>query len=459
MCRRSKNSRCVSFYHLDTMSNRYIPHTDADIKKMLERVGVSSVDELYNEIPEEVIFKDDYEVPTSMSETELRKFFSSLAEKNKNRIVFAGQGAYDHYAPSVIPHLLSRSEFYTAYTPYQPEISQGTLQYIFEYQSMISDLTGMDCSNASMYDGATATAEAMFMMVASARKKNRVLLSPTLLPRVKDVVMTYAKFKEIEVTVLPEKEGVTDLSSISSELEKGDVAGIILPQPNCFGIIEDFSGVAELVHKAKGFLAINSDPSTLAVLRSPKEWGADIACGDGQSLGMPLMFGGPYLGYLACDQALIRKMPGRVVGATTDADGKRAFVLTLQAREQHIRREKATSNICSNQSLMCLYAVIYLSLLGAKGLAEVNEASSDGAHYLFDKLVASGKYLPAFPGKPFLKEFAVRPQIDYKTVKKRLDENGILGGVEYKDDILVIAVTEQRTKKEIDLLISLMTQD
>lgn len=441
------------------MSNRYIPHTDEDISKMLERIGVASVDELYGEIPSEVIFKSEYELPSSMSETELRKFFKELAAKNKNRITFAGQGVYDHYSPSVIPHLLSRSEFYTAYTPYQPEISQGTLQYIFEYQSMIAELTGLDYSNASMYDGATATAEAMFMMVASARKKNRILISSTVSPRVLEVVKTYARFREIELTILPEINGVTDFSNISQELEKGDVAGIILPQPNRYGIIEDFSEIADTIHAAKGFLTINCDPSTLAVLRTPKEWGADIACGDGQSLGMPMQFGGPYLGFLACDKALIRKMPGRVVGATTDADGKRAFVLTLQAREQHIRREKATSNICSNQSLMCLYAVIYISLLGAKGLVEVNETSSDGAHYLFDKLIASGKYEAAFPGRPFLKEFVVRPTCDYKEVKKRLDENNIFGGVEVADGLIAIAVTEQRTKEELDLLISLMTQD
>lgn len=441
------------------MSNKYIPHTEGDIKNMLERIGVASVDDLYGEIPEEVIFKEEYNIPSSMSETELRKYFHELAAKNNNQIVFAGQGAFDHYAPSVIPHLLARSEFYTAYTPYQPEISQGTLQYIFEYQSMIAELTGMDCSNASMYDGATATAETMFMMVASARKKNRVLLSPTISEHVLDVVKTYAKFHGVDITILPEDNGVTDLKAIPAELEKGDVAGIILPQPNRYGIIEDFTGVADMLHAAKGFMAINADPSTLAVLRTPKEWGADIACGDGQTLGMPLQFGGPYLGYIACAQSMLRKMPGRVVGATKDADGKRAFVLTLQAREQHIRREKATSNICSNQSLMCLYTVIYLSLMGAKGLVEVNEMSSDGAHYLFDKLVASGKYEAAFPGRPFLKEFVVRPLTDYKEVKKRLADNGIMGGVEIADDMIAIAVTEQRSKEEIDLLISLMTLD
>lgn len=441
------------------MSNKFIPHTGEDIRRMLDRIGVNSVDDLYGEIPAEVVLKTDYDIPSAMSETELRKFFGSLAAKNRNLTVFAGQGAYDHYSPSVVPHLLARSEFYTAYTPYQPEISQGTLQYIFEYQSMIAELTGMDCSNASMYDGATAAAETMFMMMASARKKNRVLISATVAPRVMEVVSTYARFHGVDLTVIDAKEGVTDLEKIPAELAKGDVAGIILPQPNRYGIVEDLSGVDRMMHDAKALMAMYCDPSALAVLRTPKEWGADIACGDGQTLGMPLEFGGPYLGFIACDQSLLRKMPGRVVGATKDADGKRAYVLTLQAREQHIRREKATSNICSNQSLMCLYAVIYLSLMGARGLHEVNEASSDGAHYLFDRLTASGKYTAAFPGKPFLKEFVVRPEGDYASVKKRLAEAGVMGGVEIGDGMVAIAVTEQRTKEEIDNLITLMTQD
>lgn len=440
------------------MKNKYIPHTEEDIRKMLDRIGVSSVDDLFNEIPKEVVFSRDYDIPSEMSETELRKFFRSLADKNKSLTVFAGQGAYDHYSPSVVPHLLQRSEFYTAYTPYQPEISQGTLQYIFEYQSMIAELTGMDCSNASMYDGATATAETMFMMVASARKKNRVLLSATLPARVLEVVETYAKFHGVDLTVIPEKDGVTDLEAIPAELAKGDVVGMILPQPNRYGIIEDLTGVVDMLHGAKALMAMNVDPSALAVLRSPAEWGADIACGDGQTLGMPLEFGGPYLGFIACSQSLLRKMPGRVVGVTRDADGKRAYVLTLQAREQHIRREKATSNICSNQSLMCLYAVIYLALMGTKGLEEVNELSSDGAHYLFDRLVASGKYEAAFPGKPFLKEFVVKSKSPYAPVKERLEKEGFMGGVEIAPDTVAIAVTEQRSKEEIDRFVELMTK-
>ena len=429
--------------------NKYIPHTEEDITLMLEKVGVKSVDDLYSDIPEEVIFKGEYDIPSAMSEIEIRKHFKELADKNSGLKIFAGGGVYDHYSPSVVNHILGRSEFYTAYTPYQPEISQGTLQYIFEYQSMICELTGMEASNASMYDGATATAEAMMMMVASAKKKNRVLLSSTISPRVEDVVKTYAKFHGVELTIVPEKDGVTDLDAIYKELEAGDVAGVIVASPNKYGIIEDFTGLADKVHGVKALLAINCDPSALAVLRTPAEWGADIACGDGQSLGMPLQFGGPYLGFMACGKATLRKMPGRVVGATKDADGKRAFVLTLQAREQHIRREKATSNICSNQSLMALYATIYVALMGKKGLQEVNKLSCDGAHYLCDKLIATGKFEMAFD-KPFLKEFTLRTKLDVKKLNEYLESKGFMGGIDMGYGLVSFAVTEKRTKEEID---------
>lgn len=430
-------------------SLRYIPHTEDDIKVMLERIGVKSADDLYADIPEDVIFKGEYGIPSAMSEIELRKYFSDLGKKNNQLTVFAGGGAYDHYSPSVITHLLARSEFYTAYTPYQPEISQGTLQYIFEYQSMICELTGMDASNASMYDGATATAEAMMMMVASTKKKNRVLMSATVLPRVAEVVKTYAKFHGIDLFIVDEKDGVSDIEVICSQLESGDVAGVIVASINKYGIVEDLSGLADHIHAAKALLTVYSDPSSLAVLRTPAEWGADIACGDGQSLGMPLLFGGPYLGFIACSKALLRKMPGRVVGATKDADGKRAFVLTLQAREQHIRREKATSNICSNQSLMALYATVYVALMGKEGLKEVNRLSCDGAHYLYDRLIATGKFTDPF-AKPFLKEFTLHTDLDVNALNKRLVEKGFMGGIDLGDGLVAFAVTEKRTKEEID---------
>ncbi len=440
------------------MSNRYMPHTEEDIKKMLEKIGVATIDELYSDVPQEVIFKEEYDIPSAMSEIELRRHFQELADKNNLLTVFAGGGVYDHYSPSVIPHLLERSEFYTAYTPYQPEISQGTLQYIFEYQSMISELTGMESTNASMYDGATATAEAMFMMVASARKKNRVLVSATISDRVLAVVKTYAKFHGVDLTIIDENNGVTDLDAIKKELESGDVAGVIVPCPNKYGIIEDFTGFADAIHAGKALMAMNADPSTLAVLKTPAEWGADIACGDGQSLGMPMQFGGPYLGYISCSSSLLRKMPGRVVGATTDASGKRCYVLTLQAREQHIRREKATSNICSNQSLMALYATIYMALMGKKGLVEVNKVSCDGAHYLYNKLIATGKFEPVFD-KPFLKEFTLKTTLEMEKINKKLLENGIMGPIVLGNGLVQFAVTEKRTQEEIDKLVTLMLED
>lgn len=440
------------------MANRYIPHTDEDIRRMLDRIGVANVDDLYADVPEEVLFREEYELPEGMSETELRAWFDELGRKNEQLTVFAGQGAYDHYSPSTIGHLLQRSEFYTAYTPYQPEISQGTLQYIFEYQSIISELTGMESSNASMYDGATAAAETMFMMVASARKKNRVLVSETISHRVRRVMETYAKFHGVELTVIPEKDGVTDLNILKDELGKGDVAGVLLPQPNRYGLIENFEGIAEMIHGSKGYMAMYCDPSALAVLRTPKSWGADIACGDGQTLGMPLQFGGPYLGFIACGNDMLRKMPGRVVGATKDMNGKRCYVLTLQAREQHIRRQKATSNICSNQSLMALYATIYVALMGPNGLKEVNILSCDGAHYLHDKLLASGKFHKVFDA-PFLKEFTLRTDLDIKAVNEKLRMHGFMGGVELGEGLVSFAVTEKRTKEEIDKLVTLMLED
>lgn len=440
------------------MSNKFMPHTDQDIRVMLERIGVGTVDDLYADVPAEVIYRGEYDLPSAMSEIELRKHFESLGDKNRRLTIFAGGGAYDHYSPSTINHLLQRSEFYTAYTPYQPEISQGTLQYIFEYQSMISELTGMEATNASMYDGATATAEVMFMMVASARKCNRVLISSTISDRVLNVVMTYAKFHGVELTIIPERDGVTDIEAVKAALAEGGVAGLIVPTPNKYGIIEDFTGLADLMHSAKAYLAINADPSALAVLRTPAEWGADIACGDGQTLGMPLSFGGPYLGYISCSKSMLRKMPGRVVGATTDADGKRAFVLTLQAREQHIRREKATSNICSNQSLMALYATIYLALMGKEGMKEVNRLSCDGAHYLCDKLVATGKFTLAFD-KPYLKEFTLKTDLDIDKINNRLLGKGIMGGLNLGNGLVSFAVTERRTREEIDNLVALMLED
>lgn len=419
---------------------------------MLERIGVGSLDDLYSDVPDKFIYRGEYDLPDAMSEQQVRSFFESLDKKDLHLKVFAGAGAYDHYTPSVIPYICSRSEFLTAYTPYQAEISQGTLRYIFEYQSMICALTGMDVSNASMYDGPTAAAEAMMMAVACTKRKTRVLLSETLLPHVRKVVEAYAKFHNVQLGYIPMKDGQTGLESMKEELAKGDVAGVIVPSLNRFGIVEDLTGFAEAVHEAKAIAVEYCDPSALAVVRTPGEWDFDIAVGDGQSLGIPMCFGGPYVGFMACRKDYVRKMPGRIVGQTQDADGKRCFVLTLQAREQHIRREKATSNICSNQSLMALYVTVYMSLMGKEGLAKVNSLSSAGAHYLYGELLRTGKFEPVFD-KPFLKEFVLKPLVPVEKLQKKLLDEGFFGALATEEGYVSFCVTEKRTRAEVDSLV------
>ena len=419
---------------------------------MLERIGVGSLDDLYSDVPDKFIYRGEYDLPDAMSEQQVRSFFESLDKKDLHLKVFAGAGAYDHYTPSVIPYICSRSEFLTAYTPYQAEISQGTLRYIFEYQSMICALTGMDVSNASMYDGPTAAAEAMMMAVACTKRKTRVLLSETLLPHVRKVVETYAKFHNVQLGYIPMKDGQTGLESMKEELAKGDVAGVIVPSLNRFGIVEDLTGFAEAVHEAKAIAVEYCDPSALAVVRTPGEWNFDIAVGDGQSLGIPMCFGGPYVGFMACRKDYVRKMPGRIVGQTQDADGKRCFVLTLQAREQHIRREKATSNICSNQSLMALYVTVYMSLMGKEGLAKVNSLSSAGAHYLYEELLKTGKFKPVFD-KPFLKEFVLKPLVPVEKLQQKLLDAGFFGALATEEGYVSFCVTEKRTRAEVDSLV------
>lgn len=425
---------------------------------MLDRCGASSLDDLYSDVPAALRLKKPYNLPKAMSEPELDRFFASIARQNHEMTIFAGGGFYHHYTPAAIPALLSRSEFYTAYTPYQPEISQGTLQYIFEYQSMMCQLTGMDVSNASMYDGATATAEAMIMAVNASKKKRRILISATVAPHVASVCETYAAGPGIILEVIPEDKGVTSVSELDSMLGAGDVAGVILASPNRFGIVEDYTGFADKIHAAKAFMVMNCHASTLGILRTPAEWGADIACGEAQSLGMPLNYGGPALGYLCCVKSLMRKMPGRIVGATMDSEGRRSFVLTLQAREQHIRRQKATSNICSNQGIMTLHAAIYLSLMGAEGLRRVNELSYNAAHALADGLTATGKFRLKYPGRPFLNEFAIETvsPLSADTVLDALAKNDILGGIRLTDNTILVAATEMCSPEDVDRYISIV---
>ena len=437
------------------MAYKFFPQTEEDLKAMMEKVGVKKLDDLYAQIPEGIRFQGDYNIPEGMSEIEIRRVFENLGSKNKQLTCYAGYGVYDHYSPSVIPSLLSRSEFLTSYTPYQAEISQGTLHYIFEYQSMMAELTGMDISNASMYDGTTATAEAMMMAVAAGKKQNKVLISDTLNKRTRKVLDTYALHQGIELVTIEEKNGVTDFDDLKARLAEGGVAGVIVQQPNAVGIVEDFTGFAEACHDNKALFIMNSVAADLAVLKTPGEWGADIAVGDGQSLGIPMQFGGPYVGYMCCTEKLIRKMPGRIVGMTKDNRGQRAFVLTLQAREQHIRRQKATSNICSNQSLMALWVTVYMSLMGKQGLKEVAELSYAGAHYFCDKLLASGHFSLVYD-QPFFNEFLVRYDGDMDKLFSFYEMNGIFPGVRMTDGSLLIAVTEKRTKDEIDYFVNIL---
>lgn len=439
------------------MSHRYFPHTQGDIDRMLAACGASSLDDLYSDVPEALRMKAPYDVPQQKSEIELRRFLAALDNRNTDLVCFGGAGFYDHYTPSIVPELVRRSEFITAYTPYQPEISQGTLRAIFEYQSMMSQLTGLEVSNASIYDGATATAEAMMMTVANARKRNKVVVSETVLPRVRQVVETYAHYHGVEVvTVGADANGVTDRDALRGELAKNDVAGVIVASPNAYGILEDFTGLADECHAVKSLLVMNCHASALGVVKSPGEWGADIAVGEAQSLGMPLSYGGPYLGYMCATKALIRKLPGRIVGATTDADGNRVFVLTLQAREQHIRREKATSNICSNQGLMVLFASIYLSEVGAEGLRQVNEVSAARARELMAALEATGLMKPAYPASAFLNEFVMETSLDIDRLRDYCAENGVMCGVKVASNRVMFAATEMNTAAEIERLASLV---
>ncbi|NLY66176.1 MAG: aminomethyl-transferring glycine dehydrogenase subunit GcvPA [Tissierellia bacterium] len=441
----------------------YIQNTKEDIKRMLETIGIDSVDHLFSDIPEDIRFDRELDLKPSMSEMEVRKYLTDMSKKNltiNDLTCFLGAGAYDHYIPSVVKHITSRSEFYTSYTPYQPEVSQGTLQYIFEYQTLICKLTGMEVANASLYDGGTAIAEAA-IMATNITRKDQLVISKTVNPQYREVLKTYAHLQNLEVIEVDEAEGVTNLDELKKNVTD-KTAAVIVQSPNFFGIVEDLKAIEEIAHSQKKTLFVTCvDPISLGILKSPGSLGADIVVGEGQSLGISLQFGGPYLGFIAVNKAHMRRLPGRLVGETVDANGKRAFVLTLQAREQHIRREKATSNICSNQGINTLAAAVYLVTLGKQGLREVAARSTQMAHYAYSEMIKSGKFKPLF-NKPFFKEFAVTSDIDADTVNKKLLDEKILGGYalekdypQYKNGILY-AVTEKRTKEEIDKLISVL---
>jgi glycine dehydrogenase subunit 1 len=446
----------------------YTPATAADRARMLGRIGAPDIEALFSDIPEEIRLKGELKLAGPMSEYELGKELRVLAASTRPASVrpcFLGAGAYDRLIPAAIKHLTGRSEFLTAYTPYQPEISQGTLQAIFEFQTMIASLTGMDVANASMYDGPSACAEAV-VMAARHTRRSRVLVSGTVHPEARAVVDTYARFNGFEVVTVPSKNGVTDAAALAG-LMTDAVAAVVVQSPNFFGLTEDVTAAAEAAHGA-GALAISytADALALAVLKSPGESGADIAVGEGQSFGIPMYYGGPWLGFMAVKKALMRKLPGRIVGETTDVDGKRAFVLTLQAREQHIRREKATSNICSNQGLNALTATIYLTLLGSKGLKEAAERSMDSAHYLKERLAVAG--FPALYEGPFFDECAVVLKGPADAYERALREADIVGGLIMDDmiperdrpdggrSVMLVCATEKRTKYEIDAFVRVL---
>ena len=432
----------------------YVPTTAAEREQMLSKIGVESMEELYAAVPREMLLQDGLDLPAGLSELEVRERMTALAEKNRVfRTVLRGAGSYRHFIPAVVKSVTSREELVTCYTPYQAEISQGVLQGTFEFQTMICELTGMDVANASHYDGATAAAETIPM--CKDRKRTVAYVSAATNPQVIEVMKTYCFASNTELHVVPAKDGRTDAEALKAALG-ADAACFYLQQPNFFGQIEDAALLGEIAHAAGAKFVMGVNPIACALLPTPRELGADIAVGDGQPLGLDTAFGGPYLGFLCTTKALMRKLPGRIVGQTLDAQGRRCFVLTLQAREQHIRREKATSNICSNQSLMALWVTVYLSLMGPRGLRQVNDLCWEGSHRLRDGLLATGKFEPLFEDKPFIKEFVLKPLCDVHKLQQALSDKGFFAALETEEGYVSFCVTEKRTRKEIDALIDVV---
>lgn len=442
---------------------RYIPATQREREEMLSSIGVSQVSELFKEIPAHIKLDKELPLPRGLAEGELVRHMKNLSDKNVHLdkvVSFLGAGVYDHLIPSVVSHITSRGEFLTAYTPYQAEISQGVLQAIFEFQSLIAELTGMEAANASMYDGATALAEAA-LMACNVTRKNTVLLPQTLHPEWQDVVTLYLKSQDIKVIMVPfdQQTGTVPLKSYKEYRE--DIAGVVVAQPNFFGLLESAQEISDWAHELGALFIMAVDPISLGLLKSPGEYQADIVVGDGQPLGNPINFGGPGFGFFAVrGQKLIRRMPGRIVGQTVDSDEKRGFVLTLQTREQHIRREKATSNICSNQALNALAATVYMSVIGKEGLQEVANLCLQKAAYLRSKLEEAGFKL-RFTA-PFYREFVVEADLDWREVNQRLLDYGYLGGLPLASidaslkNCVLLAATEARTKQEIDHFVKVL---
>ncbi|MDO3675604.1 aminomethyl-transferring glycine dehydrogenase subunit GcvPA [Paenibacillus ehimensis] len=441
-----------------SVKHRYLPMTDRDRADMLRTIGVDSVEELFRDIPEPIRYRGTLPMSGALDEISLLKHMKQLASRNADTSQYAsflGAGLYDHHVPVVINHIISRSEFYTAYTPYQPEISQGELQAIFEFQSYICELTGMKVANASMYDGATALAEAG-ALASGATQRKQIVVSRTVHPEAREIMRTTARGLNLDVVEVDYADGVTDLEQLKAAVTD-DTAAVIVQSPNFFGCIEDLVAIEPIAHSRKGLFVVSTNPMSLGLLEAPGKLGADIVVGDAQPLGIHPAFGGPTCGFFAVSEPLMRRMPGRIVGQTVDRDGKRGFVLTLQAREQHIRREKATSNICSNQALLALCASVYLSTMGKEGIREVGSLNLQKSHYAARELAKlEGPSLPFTA--PFFNEFVVSlpANANIADLNERLLEAGFIGGLDlgrYYPELqnhMLVAVTEKRTKAEID---------
>ncbi|UTR09447.1 aminomethyl-transferring glycine dehydrogenase subunit GcvPA [Evansella sp. LMS18] len=443
------------------MKFRYLPMTDKDQKDMMETIGIDNIEKLFADIPKDIRFDGELKIEEALDETTLLKEMGRLANKNiniKEYNSFLGAGVYEHYVPTVVNHMLLRSEFYTAYTPYQPEISQGELQAIFEFQTMVCELTGMEIANSSMYDGPTALAEAAMMSAGHTRKKT-ILVSKTVHPEAREVLKTNAKGQNLTVIEIDEKDGVTDLDHLSSEYND-DTACVLVQYPNFLGNVEDLKAIEEIAHQGKGLFVVSSNPLSLGVLQPPGKFGADVVVGDVQPFGISTQLGGPHCGYFAVTKKLMRKVPGRLVGQTADDHGNRGFVLTLQAREQHIRRDKATSNICSNQALNALAASIAMSALGKHGVKDMAMQNIQKAHYAKEQLKKNGLEI-AFD-KPTFNEFVVRLNKPVKEVNEELLSHKIIGGYDLsrdypdKENMMLVAVTELRSKEDIEEFASVL---
>jgi len=442
----------------------YIPNTDENRREMLNKIGLRDIEDLFSPIPENLRLKDVLNLPESLSEMELLREIEKISKRNNSELaIFAGGGVYDHFIPTAVDTIISRPEFMTAYTPYQAEVSQGTLQAIYEFQTCICRLTGMDVANASMYDGGSAAAEAIILS-ATCRKRSKALISETVNPLYRNVINTYLSGRDIEIVTIPLKNGTTDFNKLENSIDDS-TACVLLSQPNYFGLLEDIKAAGEMIHNAGGFLIAAVDPISQAILKTPGDGGADIVVGEGQPLGIPLNFGGPLLGFFAVTEKLIRNIPGRLAARTVDIDGKPGFVLTLQTREQHIRRNKATSNICTNQALCATAALVYMTLLGKEGLRRVALLAMDKTHRTAEKIFSLDRFEPYFEGG-YIREVAIKTPVPVKEIIDRLTEKySILPGIDAGrfydglDDCLLMSVTEKRTDGEIESLIKALKEN